>query len=78
MRVTSSSRSSLASTEMVFVPEIGFVAAEACGRDDIGSIAVGKRADCIVVRGDPSVDIAAIAKIVAVYKDGAVVHANPS
>ncbi|HEY6202495.1 MAG TPA: amidohydrolase family protein [Candidatus Limnocylindria bacterium] len=54
------------------------VAAEACGRDDIGIIAVGKRADCIVVLGDPSADIAAIARIVAVYKDGALAHASPS
>jgi imidazolonepropionase-like amidohydrolase len=54
------------------------VAAEACGRDDIGTIAVGKRADCVIVRGDPSADIAAIARIVAVYKDGALVHATPS
>src|SRR2546425_2716659 len=51
------------------------VAAGACGRTDIGVIAVGKRADCIIVRGDPSVDIAALERIVAVYKDGALVNA---
>jgi imidazolonepropionase-like amidohydrolase len=52
------------------------VAADACGRSDIGVIAVGKRADCIVVRGDPSADIAALGRIVAVYKDGDLVNAR--
>ncbi|HEV8534587.1 MAG TPA: amidohydrolase family protein [Candidatus Limnocylindria bacterium] len=52
------------------------VAAGACGRTDIGAIAVGKRADCIIVRGDPSADIAALGRMVAVYKDGALMHAT--
>ena len=38
--------------------------------DRIGSIAVGKNADLVVVKGDPSRDIAAIENVVTVFKDG--------
>ncbi|HUQ45107.1 MAG TPA: amidohydrolase family protein [Gemmatimonadaceae bacterium] len=36
----------------------------------IGSIAVGKRADLVVVRGDPSVCIADVEQVETVFKDG--------
>ncbi|NOT89512.1 MAG: amidohydrolase family protein [Lysobacter sp.] len=38
--------------------------------DDRGSIAVGKRADLILVDGDPTVDIAAIRNVALVIKNG--------
>lgn len=38
--------------------------------DRIGSIAVGKDADLVVVKGDPSRDIAAIEAVTIVFKDG--------
>ena len=37
---------------------------------DRGTIAVGKRADLVVLDGDPLVDIRNTRKIVAVYHDG--------
>jgi len=36
----------------------------------VGSIAVGKRADLVVVRGDPSANIADIEQVETVFKDG--------
>ena len=36
----------------------------------IGTIVPGKRADLVVVRGDPSVNIADIEKVEIVFKDG--------
>jgi imidazolonepropionase-like amidohydrolase len=45
--------------------------AQYLGRADrIGSIAVGKRADLVVVRGDPSRTIADVEKVETVFKDG--------
>ena len=42
------------------------------GRDrDIGTLAVGKRADLILVKGDPAVQIADIENVEVVFKDGA-------
>ena len=38
--------------------------------DDRGSLEVGKRADMIVIDGDPSVDISAIHQIEQVFKKG--------
>jgi imidazolonepropionase-like amidohydrolase len=38
--------------------------------DRIGTLLPGKLADLIVVRGDPSVDIADIEKVETVFKDG--------
>jgi imidazolonepropionase-like amidohydrolase len=38
--------------------------------DRIGTIVPGKRADLVVVRGDPSVNIADIEKVEIVFKDG--------
>jgi imidazolonepropionase-like amidohydrolase len=38
--------------------------------DRIGSIAVGKDADLVLVKGDPSKDIGAIEAVVTVFKDG--------
>ena len=38
--------------------------------DDRGTIALGKRADLLVIKGDPSVDIKAIHKIETVFKNG--------
>jgi imidazolonepropionase-like amidohydrolase len=40
------------------------------GRDDIGTIAPGKRADLVVVAGDPSARISDIEKVETVFKDG--------
>jgi imidazolonepropionase-like amidohydrolase len=46
-------------------------AAEYLGEADaVGSIAVGKLADLVVLRGDPSADIADIEKVEIVFKDG--------
>ncbi|MBS0380971.1 MAG: amidohydrolase family protein [Proteobacteria bacterium] len=46
-------------------------AAQFEGRDkDIGSLAVGKRADIVVVDGDPAKDITAIEQMPLVFKDG--------
>lgn len=38
--------------------------------DDRGSVSVGKRADLVLVDGDPTQDIAAIRKLAVVWKDG--------
>jgi imidazolonepropionase-like amidohydrolase len=40
------------------------------GRDDIGTIAPGKRADLVVIAGDPSRRIEDIEKVETVFKDG--------
>jgi len=41
------------------------------GRDDhIGSVAVGKNADLVVVQGDPATRIADIENVEVVFKDG--------
>ena len=40
------------------------------GRDDIGTIAPGKRADLVVVDGNPARDIHDIEKVETVFKDG--------
>jgi len=46
-------------------------AARACGREhEFGSIQVGRRADLLVVRGDPSKDIRAIRQLRYVFRDG--------
>jgi imidazolonepropionase-like amidohydrolase len=37
---------------------------------DIGSIAVGKRADLVLVRGDSVADPSSIYEVVTVFKDG--------
>ena len=44
--------------------------AKAFGLDDRGRIAVGKRADLVLVRGDPTSDVGATRDIVAVWKRG--------
>jgi len=47
------------------------VAADACGVGDrVGTLTPGKLADLLIVRGDPTVDIRAIADVAAVYMDG--------
>jgi imidazolonepropionase-like amidohydrolase len=46
-------------------------AAEFLGESDrVGTVAAGKQADLIVVRGDPSTNIADIEKVEVVFKDG--------
>ena len=46
-------------------------AARACGREDeFGSIQPGRRADLLVVDGDPSRDVSAIRKVRYVFRDG--------
>jgi imidazolonepropionase-like amidohydrolase len=39
-------------------------------QDQVGTIAVGKQADFVVIDGDPSADIKAIEKVETVFKDG--------
>ena len=47
------------------------VSAAACGvLDQVGTLEVGKQADIVIVDGDPSLDIRAMADVVAVYKGG--------
>lgn len=51
------------------------VSAAACGvLDLVGTLEVGKRADIVVVDGDPSTDIRAMANVTAVFKDGRAVE----
>jgi imidazolonepropionase-like amidohydrolase len=45
-------------------------AAEAAQLPDRGTLAVGRRADLVVVRGDPSRDVRTIAQVVRVMKEG--------
>lgn len=49
------------------------VPAEILGRADIGLIEPGRRADLVVVEGDPSTDVSAIGRVKSVYRDGALV-----
>lgn len=54
------------------------VSARAMRQDKvIGSIAVGKRADLVVVDGDPSTDIKAIRKVVSTMRGGVIYDAGP-
>src|SRR5690606_19141628 len=46
------------------------VAADVLGADDIGAIATGRAADLVVVDGDPTGDITALADVVLVFRDG--------
>ncbi len=51
------------------------VAAEACGvASVVGTLEAGKRADILVVEGDPLTDVRAIGAVLSVYKDGHLVH----
>ena len=46
-------------------------AARYLGRADrVGTVAAGKRADLVVVRGDPSANIADVENVETVFKDG--------
>jgi len=68
--------------EVILLVEAGFSPLEAIkiatsngakylGRlQETGTIAVGKRADLVVIKGDPSKDIADIEKVETVFKDG--------
>lgn len=48
-----------------------FVAAKALNQTaEIGAIEIGKRADFVLLQGDPLADISAVEKISAVFKDG--------
>ena len=57
------------------------IAAQVCRRfADVGSIEVGKRADLVVVDGDPLADIGVLAdpsRLRLVLKDGRIVRAAP-
>jgi len=49
-------------------------AAEHLGRlNELGTIEVGKRADLLIVDGDPMTDLTALTNVVAVVKDGALI-----
>lgn len=41
--------------------------------EELGTIEIGKRADLLVVEGDPLVDLDALQNVVAVVKDGALI-----
>lgn len=47
-------------------------AAEALGRDDIGALEAGRRADLIAVPGDPTRDVTALERVAFVMKGGVV------
>lgn len=49
-------------------------AAACLGRDDVGALAAGRRADLVAVRGNPLDDIRALWQVEVVVKDGHVVH----
>jgi imidazolonepropionase-like amidohydrolase len=50
------------------------IASEALGLDSlVGTLEVGKRADCIAVAGDPLRDLRALHRVKAVVKDGEIV-----
>ena len=51
-------------------------AAQALDQDDIGTLEAGKRADILVLRGDPLADLAALNEVVLVIKSGRVVVDN--
>jgi imidazolonepropionase-like amidohydrolase len=53
------------------------VAAELLGRDDLGVLAPGKRADIVAMPGDPTQDIAVTAKVDFVMKAGRVYRHGP-
>jgi imidazolonepropionase-like amidohydrolase len=48
-------------------------AARVLGTDRLGAVAVGRAADLLVVRGDPTTDIAAIREVGLVFRDGRLV-----
>ena len=49
-------------------------AAEYLGRlNELGTIEAGKRADLLIVEGDPTTDLTALTNVVAVVKDGALI-----
>lgn len=53
------------------------VAAEALGlAREIGTLVPGRRADVLVVEGDPSADISVLRRVACVLRDGRVVHRN--
>ena len=51
--------------------------ARVCGLDDRGTLAAGRRADLVAVRGNPLEDIHAVASPVFVMKGGRTVVAPP-
>ena len=53
-------------------------AAAALGLDDRGVLTAGKRADLVIVEGDPLKDLAAVGSVRGVIKDGRVVGAVAS
>jgi hypothetical protein len=56
-------------SELLSMATIG--AARAVGRDrDFGSIAVGKRADLVLIDGDPLANLSSLKNVIAVMKDG--------
>jgi imidazolonepropionase-like amidohydrolase len=69
-------RAGIANGEILELATLG--AARALGLDkQIGSIAKGKRADLVVVDGDPLADIKAIRNVVSTMRAGVVYLAKP-
>ncbi len=65
----------LVTTDAGFTPEAALytataTAADALGRDDLGVLAPGKKADMIAVRGNPTEDVHALRKIAMVMQGG--------
>jgi imidazolonepropionase-like amidohydrolase len=45
-------------------------AAQALGRDDVGAVVAGRRADMVIAQGAPDIDLADLAKISCIVRDG--------
>jgi imidazolonepropionase-like amidohydrolase len=52
--------------------------ADVFGLDDLGRVEVGRLADLVAVRGDPSRDVSALRAVEIVVKGGRVVHGGPT
>jgi len=61
-------------TPVAVLHSVGTTAAQALGRDDIGVIEAGRMADLLVVSGDPTTDIHAIAEPQMVFTRGEAIY----
>ena len=69
-RSTLSNGAELIVSEKHDLPIVAFQITFVGGADQFGSIAVGKRADLVVIDGDPSARTTDIYKVTTVFKDG--------